>query len=408
MGACLIYIFGSTILRLCFPTSEEREHILRMTVVDVVVDVILVIDVLLRRFSVAFYCATAVPIVGLDIEGNTRRRDPARARKAAYAGSTAFWIDALAALPADWIVGAAASSYDGRLIYFRLNKALRLFLADRHSGYITTYSIFVRKSALWTNTNVRRAGTLFLAMAFVANVTGALFYLVAYVETKYGDNPVTWAFNDGINVTQPGDLFHKYLRSVYWAVITQVTTGFGDIVPANTIAETLFTVGAMYAGVLVTCSAVANLTNLIAGIDSRGFKYERNVMLLKKFIQRMSLKPDTASRVLHYFEYAHSHNMDDDATERMLVANLPRELTVRIRGMAVSTQSPAFSSAEGYAHLRSVPQLHALGKTPTTTKLLYDLATSLEKVVYTPGDDIVGEGHILKGMRFLSRGKHGA
>ena len=411
----LTYVFGSSVIRLCYPEPANSDEVSSSSLpwivaADIVVDGALLADVLLRMRSISFWRAGVLSFICVDSveDGNTRRDgDVAMMKMRAYAsGNIRCVADCLAWIPLDFIALAfGANPSLQTMAYYRVNRLLKLAFASRHTDVIGRYSIYVRKSSLWTNTNALRAAKLFLVMAALANVAGSLFYLMAYVETMRDPGRVTWASNDGLNVTQGGDLFTKYARSVYWAVITQVTTGFGDIVPASNIPETLYTVFAMYAGVVVTCSAVANLTNLIAGIDSRRLLYERNIMLVKRYIKLIDLPQDTASRVLHFFEYTHSHDMDDPATERMLITNLPRELTLRIRGMGAAGGSATFSSAEGYTVLRIVPEFQQLKSAEVCAKFLYDLATSLEKVVFIPGDEVVRENEELNAVRFLSRGK---
>ena len=55
-------------------------------------------------------------------------------------------------------------------------------------------------------------------------------------------------------------------------VSTQVTVGFGDIVP-TTQTETIFTIILIYLGVAFTTSAVANLTLLIGSLDAGSAAY---------------------------------------------------------------------------------------------------------------------------------------
>ena len=43
--------------------------------------------------------------------------------------------------------------------------------------------------------------------------------------------------------------------------LLQVTVGFGDITP-QTVAESLFTAFIMIVGVVISCSTIANLTNV--------------------------------------------------------------------------------------------------------------------------------------------------
>ena len=67
------------------------------------------------------------------------------------------------------------------------------------------------------------------------------------------------------------------MRSAYWACITMVTVGFGDIVPV-TINETIYTVFTMYIGVVFTCAFIGNLTNLVANLDAAEAEFQMKMV----------------------------------------------------------------------------------------------------------------------------------
>lgn len=83
----------------------------------------------------------------------------------------------------------------------------------------------------------------FLRLCFliicIAHWFACIWHLVAVYEDN--DYPVTWLKHEGI---YDADWSERYVTSLYWAITTMITVGYGDITPL-TVPEKLYTIFCM-------------------------------------------------------------------------------------------------------------------------------------------------------------------
>ena len=106
-----------------------------------------------------------------------------------------------------------------------------------------------------------------------ANVHGAAFIGTAGGATVH--RVITFAATN-TTIIMTASQHGRYLRGLYWAVITMVTVGFGDVIP-YTIAETLFTAFIMVVGAIIACMTIANLTNYVVRVGEGRGEEERGL-----------------------------------------------------------------------------------------------------------------------------------
>jgi len=128
----------------------------------------------------------------------------------AYAGSFYGLIDLLAVIPTyiDLLIPGAHT-----LLVIRILRLLRIFRILKLVQYWSAGDLLME--ALWSS---RRKIAIFLTTVFVlVTILGALIYLVEGADNGYDSIP----------------------RSVYWAIVTLTTVGYGDISPQTPLGQVL-------------------------------------------------------------------------------------------------------------------------------------------------------------------------
>lgn len=109
----------------------------------------------------------------------------------------------------------------------------------------------------------------------------------------YDYSPETWVMRTNL---QDESNFIQYLTSVYWAVQTLTTVGFGDI-PAVTITEKIIALAWMITGVGFFSFTIGNLSSILANIDIKAQKLQAKMNTLSEFSKNNKLPDITATKI---------------------------------------------------------------------------------------------------------------
>ena len=209
--------------------------------------------------------------------------------------------------------------------------------------------------------------------------------------TPYGG----WAADDDPLKADPDSVRLRYARSAYWAIVTLVTVGFGDIVPRpSRTAEIGFTMFVMYLGAWTSCTVVAVLCTVVtasgapqAPSSSSGrlpFSARREAAHSYSRLRRLPHR--ISSRVASYYAYMWTQlrGFDEDEFLDEIPTSLRAELLL-------------FLNQRG---LRAVAFLKELEE-ETIAAIAQVLATS----VFSAGDLVISSGSSVSALHLVARGR---
>ena len=114
------------------------------------------------------------------------------------------------------------------------------------------------------NLRALRVVSLVLLMVFVAHILACGWYFVGLFSEDARQMSWVTAYDDG--TVFDGPLAKQYLYSMYWALTTLTTVGYGDITPTTDI-ERRFTCVALLFGALIFAYILGDIGSLLQTLD---------------------------------------------------------------------------------------------------------------------------------------------
>jgi hypothetical protein len=169
---------------------------------------------------------------------------------------------------------------------------------------------------------------------FVAHFLACFWYGVGALAAS-GDAPEVWytAYDPDSSGGAERDTSELYLWSMYWALATLTTVGYGDIVPVNNL-ERAYSCFALLAGGLIFGFLISELGALIASLDRQAGMVEEKLDSVREYADSRSLTRQLTSKLKRHFKYFYTRQTVFD--EVQLLEDCPPALRAEVTQFILS------------------------------------------------------------------------
>ena len=252
----------------------------------------------------------------------------------------------------------------------RLVRMLRLLRLLKIQSYINAI-----EDALNINLQMLHLAKVLAGVGYLMHVLGCFWFLL---HMTHPDPEHTWlAIYDGGSGVDAG-VWTQYLYSVYWALTTLTTVGYGDIVAVND-RERTYALGTLAVGAVFYGFLLSTVTDLVRNADPNKVRITAKLDEVKHYLRWHHFPPDLASRVKKYYEnfYSRRSAMDEDAIVSQLAPTLQRDVQEHLMRRSVR-RIPLFHNERNYVTLDLQLQVHQMLK-PILREAKEKIVKPLEK-----------------------------
>lgn len=213
-----------------------------------------------------------------------------------------FALDLVASFPYDVVVlilqyslcgDAVCQDDNGNTSYgnaLQMLKLLRLLRVTKLVKYIASRSLSVASSLM----------VLVCSFVLLAHLFACLWWLVGVLENLPGENWVALQGSIPDLAQQPVTV--QYSTSIYWAVVTTATLGYGDVVP-KTYPEQIFAILVILFGAMFYTVVVGLVQQLVAWKFSTGAEYNQWMDRVTLFCDQNRLHKEMRNKLTGYYRY---------------------------------------------------------------------------------------------------------
>ena len=227
---------------------------------------------------------------------------------------------------------------------------------------------------------------MLIKVCFVGHFLGCFWYMTALNAERRGE--VTWVDQYAARYEYNLEDYSKtqyYLWSLYWALTTLTTVGYGDIAPAND-SERLYASFSVLVGGMIFGFMISQVGTLIASLDRQAALIEEKLDSVKEYASSRKLPKALYVKLTKHFKYFYSRQSVFDENE--LLGQCPPALRGEVTQFILNS---------------------TLGKLPIAKRLDPTFQTELfphiKPISFAPGDVIFAKGEVSSDILFLLQGE---
>eukprot|EP01043_Picozoa_sp_COSAG02_P026055 COSAG02_NODE_1489_length_12365_cov_22.798793_8_plen_652_part_00 len=186
----------------------------------------------------------------------------------------------------------------------------------------------------------------------------------------------------------------QYTASIYYALVTMTTIGYGDILPANN-DERIFCTVTMLVGASIFAYAITNMCTVVHNLNPSSVYNKGRMDELTDVCNFLGVEKLTKKRLMEFFFFKIDASQACHVNESSIILDMSESLRRQIRRFTLRKQ------------LAAVPFLRkhtSQPDNPSSSRFLGAIATQIVSTPYAPGDAIIKQGEDSTAMYMLSKG----
>ncbi|XP_048580019.1 cyclic nucleotide-gated cation channel alpha-3 isoform X2 [Nematostella vectensis] len=352
----VFYNFCIVLLRIAF--KEVRNELFYRMIywpLDVISDIIYLVDILVQ-FRTAYRDDHGIMI-------NTPKLLALN-----YCSKIPFFLDALSVFPLEttlpFTLGVQPS------VWFRCLRLLKWHCVLR---------FFVISDLRTNKPNRLRVVKLALYLGLALHWVACGYYMISEYE-GLGSN--SWVYPEASG--EDGKLLRKYIKSLYWSILTLTT--IGETPEPSTNLEHVFTSAMFLFGIFVFAAVVGNVGDVISNMNAARTDFQTKMDYIKSYMEHHKVPEDLQNRAKRwaYYAWSRTHALDESDALGMLPLRLRAELAIHVH-LATLKKVKIFKDCD--------------------EGLLCELVLKLRPQIFSPGDYICRCGEIGREMYIINHGK---
>ena len=234
-----------------------------------------------------------------------------------------FLIDLISTFPfQDILESLANSTNSSNHLYFRAFRFLRFFRVIRAIRVIKLKSLFheaikhIGSNSSFFN-GIASLIKLCMIIFFLAHWCACIWYFIGRSEDSY-----TWLDS---SLLANESISQQYVAALYFAVMTMMTVGYGDIIPV-TIGERLFAIFVMLLGGGIFGFTLSSITEIAKSLEDEEAKRKKNIYTTTRYMQQQGVDKRIQDEVQKYLEFMLEAESQNKQIEKQMLGMLPSHL----------------------------------------------------------------------------------
>ncbi|CAD8163247.1 unnamed protein product [Paramecium octaurelia] len=235
-----------------------------------------------------------------------------------------FWIDAIAVLPFDLMIGTDSNQSTQILKFVRLFKFVKIIRLLR---VLKLGRILIKIEETFSIEQTLQAIIQFLKITAmilcIAHWIACIWNIVEFVDEQV---ELTWMTQYGIH-DAPWEV--KYITAFYFSITTMITVGYGDISP-NTNLEMIFGIIVMVLSSGIFGFSMSSLNFIIQGEDQNIAEIKEQNQKIVKYIKQKNIPKPLQIRVKNYLEWLEGSAQVAKNSQMVILNNLSSNLHTEV------------------------------------------------------------------------------